>query len=53
MIDLEKRSTFQIKTIYAKEMETKKELESILRQSIEDVRDEINRKKNETQNIYK
>ncbi len=39
--------------MYAKEMELRKQLESILRLSIEDVRDEINRKKNETQSIYK
>ena len=34
-------------------MEVRKELESTLRHSIEDVRDEINKKKNENQNIYK
>jgi hypothetical protein len=34
--------------MYSKEMEIKKELENILRSSIEDVRDEINKKKNET-----
>lgn len=33
-------------------MESKKELESVLRGCIEDVRDEITKKKNETKNIY-
>lgn len=53
MIDLEKKSNFTLRTSYSKEMEMKKELESILRSCIEDVRDEIAKKKNETQNIYK
>lgn len=53
LIDLEKKNCFQIKTLYSKEMETKKDLESILKRSIEDVREEISKKKNETQNIYK
>lgn len=39
--------------MYSAEMEIKKELESIIRLSIEDVREEIKRKRNETQNIYK
>lgn len=34
-------------------MEIKKELEGALRYCIEDVRDEIQKKKNETQNVYK
>lgn len=53
MLDKEKKDNFSIKTVYAKEMEIRKELEKILRQAIEDVRDEINRKRNENQNIYK
>jgi hypothetical protein len=53
MVDFEKKNTFQIKTMYSFEMEIKKQLESILRLSIEDVREEIKKKKNETQNIYK
>ena len=53
MIDIEKKNNFHVRTLYSKEMEIKKELESILRQCIEDVRDEIQRKKNETQNMYK
>jgi hypothetical protein len=48
MVDYEKKNTFQIKTFYSTEMEIKKQLESILRLSIEDVRDEIKRKKGET-----
>ena len=48
MIDIEKRNNFQVRTMYGKEMETKKELEKILRTCIEDVRDEISKKKNET-----
>jgi len=48
MLDVEKKNNFQIKTIYSTEMEIKKELEKILRQSIEDVREEINRKRNDT-----
>lgn len=39
--------------MYSKEMESKKELEGVLRGCIEDVRDEIQRKKNETALIYK
>jgi hypothetical protein len=39
--------------MYATEMEIRKQLESILRLSIEDVRDEITKKRNETQSIYK
>lgn len=34
-------------------MESKKELENILKFCIEDVREEIAKKRNETQNIYK
>lgn len=48
MVEFEKKNTFQIKTMYSAEMEIKKELESVLRHSIEDVREEIKRKKNET-----
>lgn len=53
MLEKEKKDNFMVKTIYAKEMEIKKELEKILRQAIEDVREEINRKRNESQSIYK
>ena len=53
MVNTEKKNVFQIKTLYATEMEIRKQLESILRLSIEDVRDEITRKRNETQSIYK
>jgi len=52
MIELEKQNTFQIRTLYSKEMETKKQLENVVRFCIEDVREEIAKKKNETQNIY-
>jgi hypothetical protein len=53
MILLEKKNNFTIRTLYGKEMEKRKELESLLRNSIDDVREEINRKKNETNSIYK
>jgi hypothetical protein len=53
MIVLEKKNNFSIRTLYAKEMEKRKELESLLRNSIDDVREEINRKKNESNSIYK
>ena len=52
-MELEKRNCFLIKTLYSKEMEVRKEIESVLRLSIEDVRDEINKKNNDTHNIYK
>ena len=48
MIEIEKKNNFNVRTMYSKEMEIKKDLESILRQCIEDVRDEITKKKNET-----
>ena len=53
MIEMEKKNNFQIRTMYSKEMETKSELETIMRLCIEDVRDEIARKKQETQSYYK
>jgi hypothetical protein len=53
MVDSEKKNVFQIKTMYATEMEVRKQLESLLRLSIEDVREEISKKRNETQSIYK
>jgi hypothetical protein len=53
MLDVEKKNNFSIRTLYSNEMEMKKELEKILRQSIDDVREEIDKKKNETQSIYK
>jgi hypothetical protein len=53
MIMLEKKNCFNVRTLYSKEMEGKKELEKIMRSCIEDVRDEITKKKSETQNIYK
>ena len=53
MIEIEKRNNFSVRTMYSKEMEIKKELEGVLRSCIEDVREEINKKKSETANIYK
>jgi len=53
LIEVEKKNNFAIRTVYSKEMESKKELEGALRGFIEDVRDEINKKKNETAFIYK
>lgn len=48
MLELEKKNNFSIRTMYSKEMELKKELEKILRLSIDDVREEIEKKRNET-----
>lgn len=41
IIEIEKKSNFTVRTAYSKEMESRKELENILRSCIEDVRDEI------------
>lgn len=47
MIESEKKNHFQVKTLYSKEIEIKQKLENMLRQCIEDVRDEIAKKKSE------
>lgn len=47
MMELEKKNNFTVRTMYSKEMEIKKELEKIVRTCIEDVREEIVRKRNE------
>jgi hypothetical protein len=47
MMEMEKKNNFTVRTMYSKEMETKKELEKIVRTCIEDVREEIVRKRNE------
>lgn len=47
ILDLEKRSLRQIKTLNAKEIEKKNQLEKILRQSVDDVKNEISKKKAE------
>ena len=48
MLDLEKKNNFQVRTMLSRELDTKKALEKIMRSSIDDVRDEIDRKRNET-----
>ena len=53
MILLEKKNNFTIRTVYAKEMEKRKELDTLLRSCIDDVREEINKKRNETSSVYK
>lgn len=52
IIDIEKKNSFTIRTMYFKEMEKRKELETVLKNCIEDVREEIQKKKNENVNIY-
>ena len=52
MMEAEKSNCFQLKTLYSREMESKKELERVLRLSIEDVREEINKKKGDS-GVYK
>ena len=52
IIDIEKKNSFTIRSMYFKEMEKRKELETVLKNCIEDVREEIQKKKNENVNIY-
>lgn len=53
MIEIEKWNNFEVWTLYAHEIESKKKLENILKFSIEDVRNEITKKKTEKSDIYK
>ena len=45
---MEKKNNFSIRTMLSRELDLKKSLEKILRTSIDDVREEIDRKRNET-----
>jgi len=53
LIEQEKKNSFHVKTIYAQEMESKQELLRVMRLSIEDVREEIRKKKAETSKSYR
>jgi hypothetical protein len=48
----EKRSLRQVKTICAKEIDQKNQLEKVLRQCVDDVKAEIQKKKGESQSAY-
>lgn len=52
MIAVEKRSLRMIKTLNAKDIEDKNGLEKILRQCVDDVKNEIQKKRSENKSIY-
>ena len=52
IIEVEKKNGFTLRTMYSKEMDKRAELENILKTCIDEVREEIQKKKNETANIY-
>lgn len=52
MIDVEKKSLRMVRTTCAKEIETKNILEKVLRQCVDDVKNEIARKRSENKTIY-
>jgi len=52
VLEGEKKSLRQIKTLSAKEIDKKNQLEKILRQCVDDVKNEIAKKKTETKSQY-
>ena len=52
MIDVEKKSLRMVRTTCAKEIETKNILEKVLRQCVDDVKNEIAKKRSENKTIY-
>lgn len=51
-LEREKQSIRHVKTQIAKEIKQKGELEKILRQCVDDVKNEITKKKNDNKSIY-
>jgi uncharacterized protein (UPF0335 family) len=51
-LEKEKQSIRHVKTQIAKEIKQKGELEKILRQCVDDVKNEITKKKNDNKSIY-
>ena len=49
---MEKKSLRMVRTMCSKEIEIKNQLEKILRQCVDDVKNEIGRKKSENKSIY-
>lgn len=52
MIARETQKLRDIKTVYAKEIESKTQLEQMLRQCVDDVKAEINKKRSESKVLY-
>lgn len=53
MIATEKKSLRMVRTLCSKEIETKNQLEKILRQCVDDVKNEIAKKRSENKSIYR
>lgn len=53
MLALEKKSLRMVRTLSAKEIEVKNQLEKILRQCVDDVKQEIAKKRSENKSIYR
>ena len=51
-LEREKHSIRHVKTQIAKEIKQKQELEKILRQCVDDVKNEIVKKKNDNKSVY-
>ena len=53
MLALEKKSLRMVRTMCAKEIEGKNQLEKILRQCVDDVKTEISKKRSENKSVYR
>ena len=53
MLALEKKSLRMVRTLCAKEIEGKNQLEKILRQCVDDVKTEISKKRSENKSVYR
>lgn len=52
MLNLEKKSLRMVRTMCSKEIEKKNYLEKVLRQCVDDVKNEIQKKRSENKSIY-
>jgi hypothetical protein len=52
MMEIEKKSLRMVRTMCSKEIETKNNLEKILRLCVDDVKNEIAKKRSENKSIY-
>ena len=52
MISMEKKSLRMVRTMISKEIEQKNFLEKVLRQCVDDVKNEIAKKRSENKSIY-
>jgi len=52
MLQIEKQSLRMVRTLCSKEIESKNILEKVLRQCVDDVKNEISKKRSENKSIY-